>query len=52
MNINEAKQILEDNGYILNQLADLGVDVNNGIQDIEPTTAYEININDPRKTIC
>ena len=52
MNLNEAKHILEDNGYILNQLADLGVDVNNGIQDIEPTTAYEININDPVCPCC
>ena len=52
MRIDEAKKLLEDNGYILNQLADLGVDVNNGIQDIEPTVAYEININDPVCPCC
>lgn len=52
MNINEAKLILEDNGYILTQLADLGVSVNNGIQDIEPTEAYEINTNDPVCPCC
>jgi hypothetical protein len=52
MKLDEAKQILEDNGYILNQLADLGVDVNNGIQDIEPTTAYEIDINNPVCPCC
>lgn len=52
MRIDEAKKLLEDNGYILTQLADLGVEVNNGIQDIEPTTAYEININDPVCPCC
>jgi len=52
MRLDEAKKLLEDNGYILTQLADLGVEVNNGIQDIEPTTAYEININDPVCPCC
>ena len=52
MRIDEAKHILEDNGYILTQLSDLGVSVNNGIQDIEPTEAYEINTNDPVCPCC
>jgi len=46
MKLDEAKQILEDNGFVLDQLAELGVDVNNGIQDMEQTTAYEIDVND------
>jgi hypothetical protein len=52
MRIDEAKKLLEDNGYILTQLSDLGVSVNNGIQDIEPTEAYEINTNDPVCPCC
>ncbi len=52
MNINEAKQILEDNDYILSQLSDLGVSVNNGIQDIEQTTAYKIDKNNPVCPCC
>ena len=52
MRIDEAKHILEDNGYILTQLSDLGVSVNNGIQDIEPTEAYEINTNNPVCPCC
>lgn len=52
MKLNEAKQILEDNGFVLYQLAELGVDVNNGIQDMEQTTAYEIDVNDPVCPCC
>ena len=52
MNLDEAKQILEDNGFVLDQLAELGVDVNNGIQDMEQTTAYEINVNNPVCPCC
>ena len=52
MKLDEAKQILEDNGFVLDQLAELGVDVNNGIQDMEQTTAYEIDVNDPVCPCC
>ena len=52
MRLDEAKHILEDNGFVLDKLAELGVDVNNGIQDMEQTTAYEFDVNDPVCPCC
>ena len=52
MQLEEAKKILEKNDYVLDKLEDLGVEVNNGIQDTKNVQAYEIHLSNPICPCC